>query len=167
MLNRKSKRIGKEQAIQKLKHYCGYQERSHAEAREKLYGFGMYKAEVEEIISRLIEEDYLNEERFATAFAGGKFRMKGWGRIKITEALKERRVSDYCIRKAMKEIDESKYHTSLEKFATAKWGSLKSEKNIFIKMRKTQDHLLQKGYEPHLVNSFLNKLRRGGVEECE
>ena len=93
--------------------------------------------------------------------------MKGWGRIKIIEALKEKRVSDYCIRKAMKEIDESKYHTSLEKFAAVKWESLKSEKNIFIKMRKTQDHLLQKGYELHLVNSFLNKLRQGSVDEFE
>jgi len=161
MINRKAKRISKEQALQKLKHYCGYQERSHAEAREKLYTYGLYKPEVEEILSRLIEEDYLNEERFATAFARGKFRMKGWGRIKIIEGLKEKRVSEYCIKKAMKEIDEENYHTSLQKFALAKWDSLKSENNIFIKMRKTQDHLLQKGYELHLINSTLNQLRKG------
>ena len=165
MINRKTKRISKEQALQKLKHYCGYQERSHAEAREKLYGYGMYKQEVEAIISSLIEEDYLNEERFATAFARGKFRMKGWGRVKIREALKEKRVSDYCIREAMKEIDESNYHTSLQKFATAKWDSLKAESNIFIKMRKTQDHLLQKGYELPLVNAILNQLRNGSKDE--
>jgi len=167
MINRSLKRIGKDQALQKLKHYCGYQERCHAEAREKLYGFGLYKPEVEEIISRLIEEDYLNEERFATAFAGGKFRMKGWGRIKIMEALKEKRISDYCIKKAMREIDEPRYNASLEKFATAKWKSLKSEKNLFIKMRKTQVHLLQKGYELHLINSFLNKMRAGDAEDCK
>ena len=164
MIQRKQNRIGKEQAFQKLKHYCGYQERSHAEAKEKLYAYGLYKQEVEEIISRLIEEDYLNEERFATAFAGGKFRMKGWGKIKITQALKEKRVSDYCIKKAMKEIEESKYDSSLKKFAAVKWQSLKSEKNIFIKMKKTQDHLLQKGYELQLVNAAINKLRNGEVE---
>ena len=165
MINRNVKRIGKEQAFQKLKHYCGYQERCHQEAKEKLYAFGLYKQEVEEVISRLIEEDYLNEERFAMAFAGGKFRMKGWGRIKITEALKEKRVSDYCIKKAMKEINESSYQATLQKFAESKWASLKSENNIFIKMSKTQDHLLQKGYEPHLVNSILNNLRSGKHEE--
>ena len=93
MLNRRAKRIDKEQAFQKLKHYCGYQERSHQEAKEKLYSFGLYKQEVEELLSRLIEENYLNEERFAVAFAGGKFRMKGWGKVKILHALKEKRVS--------------------------------------------------------------------------
>ena len=165
MINRKAKRISKEQALQKLKHYCGYQERSHAEAREKLYTYGLYKPEVEEILSRLIEEDYLNEERFATAFARGKFRMKGWGRIKIIEGLKEKRVSEYCIKKAMKEIDEANYHASLQKFAHTKWGSLKSESNIFVKMRKTQDHLLQKGYELHLINSALNQLKNGLADE--
>ncbi len=165
MINRKTKRIGKEQALQKLKHYCGYQERSHAEAREKLYSYGLYKPEVEEILSRLIEEDYLNEERFAAAFARGKFRMKGWGRIKIIDALKEKRVSEYCIKKAMKQIDETDYDSSLQKFAVAKWKSLKSESNIFIKMRKTQDHLLQKGYELQLINSVLNHLRNGLASE--
>ena len=164
MIQRKQNRIGKEQAFQKLKHYCGYQERSHAEAREKLYAYGLYKQEVEEIISRLIEEDYLNEERFAIAFAGGKFRIKGWGRVKITQALKEKRVSDYCIRKAMKEIEELNYDSSLKKFAAAKWRSLKSEKNVFIRMKKTQDHLLRKGYEVQRVNVVVNKLREGDTD---
>src|SRR5213082_1811867 len=99
-MNQGRRKIGKEQALQKLKHYCGYQERSHVEAIEKLYSFGLYKQEVEECISRLIEEDYLNEERFAMAYARGKFRMKRWGKIKIRYALKEKAVSDYCINKA-------------------------------------------------------------------
>ena len=167
MINRKTGRISKEQALQKLKHYCGYQERSHAEAREKLYAYGLYKQEVEEVLSSLIEEDYLNEERFATAFARGKFRMKGWGRAKIIEGLKEKRVSEYCINNAMKQIDESNYHASLQKFARAKWTSLKSENNIFIKMRKTQNHLLQKGYELHLINSTLNQLRNGSADDSD
>ena len=158
MLNR-GKRLGKEQALQKLKHYCGYQERSHSEAREKLYSFGLYKQEVEECISRLIEEDYLNEERFAIAYAGGKFRMKGWGKNRIIQSLKEKRVSSYCISNALKEINDSNYNENLKKFATAKWNKLSSEKNIFIKLRKTQDFLLRKGFESNLVSDMLRQLK--------
>ena len=100
------KQLTKEQALQKLKHYCGYQERSHAEVKAKLYELGVRKADHDEIISTLIEEDYLNEERFAMAFARGKFRMKQWGRIKIKYELKQKQVSEYCIKKAFKEINE-------------------------------------------------------------
>ena len=157
-MNQGRRRIGKEQALQKLKHYCGYQERCHAEAREKLYSFGLFKQEVEECISRLIEEDYLNEERFAIAYAGGKFRMKQWGRIKIKQALKEKRVSDYCIKKSLNEIDAKQYDDTLAKLAAEKWNELHSEKNIFIKMRKTQDYLLQKGYELNLVAQVVRHL---------
>ena len=77
------------QALPKIKQYCAYQERSHSEIKDKLYGFGLRKNEVEEILATLIEENYCNEERFAEQFAGGKFRMKQWGRIKIRRALQE------------------------------------------------------------------------------
>jgi regulatory protein len=164
-MNYGKRRIGKEQALQKLKHYCGYQERSHVEAREKLYSFGLYKQEVEECISRLIEEDYLNEERFAIAYAGGKFRMKQWGRIKIRQGLKERRVSEFCIKKSLKEIDEKKYEETLKKLTSGKWKELGSEKNIFIKMRKTQDYLLQKGYELNLVAAAIQHMKSFTNEE--
>ncbi|HRD43896.1 MAG TPA: RecX family transcriptional regulator, partial [Ferruginibacter sp.] len=107
--------IGKEKAWQKIKHYCAYQERSHKEVKEKLYGFGLYKAEVELLLTQLIEENYLNEERFATAFAGGKFRMKQWGRQKIKYELKQKQVSDYCIKKALAAIDGEQYEKILYK----------------------------------------------------
>ena len=68
--------VNKDQALQKIRHFCAYQERCHAEVREKLYGYGLYKTEVETILTQLIEENYLNEERFAEQFAGGKFRIK-------------------------------------------------------------------------------------------
>ena len=158
MIDRK-KRLGKEQALQKLKHYCGYQERCHAEVKEKLYSFGLYKQEVEECISRLIEEEYLNEERFALAYAGGKFRMKGWGKIKIRHALKEKGVSEYCINKSLKEIDSAQYEECLNKIATDKWSELRSEKNIFIKMKKVHDYLLQKGFESNLIQRTILTLR--------
>ena len=82
--------LTKEQAHQKAKHYCAYQERCHSEVKEKLYGFGLRKSDVEDLLSKLIEEDYLNEERFAIQFAGGRFRMKQWGRIKIKYELKQK-----------------------------------------------------------------------------
>jgi regulatory protein len=155
-----TKYITKEQALQKAKHYCGYQERCHNEVKEKLYSLGLYKLQVEESLSQLIEEDYLNEERFARQFAGGKFRMKQWGRVKIKYELKQKQVSEYCIKNAMKEIDEADYEKTLKKLATAKWNTLKSEKNIFIKLRKTQDYLLQKGYEQDLIRQTIALLQK-------
>ncbi|MCW3116812.1 MAG: RecX family transcriptional regulator [Chitinophagaceae bacterium] len=149
------KYLTKEQALQKLKHFCGYQERSHSEVKEKLYRLGISKSEHDEIISTLIEENYLNEERFAIAFAGGKFRVKQWGRVKIKYELKQKQVSEYNIKKALKEIDETAYYNTLQKLYQEKWESLKGEKNPFSKMAKTRDYLLQKGYEGDAVKGML------------
>lgn len=146
--------VTKEQALQKLKHYCAYQERSHLEVREKLYSLGQRKQDVDIITAQLIEEGYLNEERFAIQFAGGKFRMKQWGRKKIEQGLKEKQVSAYCIKKALAQIDDEAYMDVLNKQALKKWQTLKGEKNIFIKKRKLQDYLLQKGFEYDLVNEL-------------
>jgi regulatory protein len=126
--------------------------------RDKLYSFGLHKNEVEEIISILITENYLNEERFAIHFAGGKFRMKQWGKVKITQALKFKKVNDYCIRKALKEIDSKEYEKTFKKLAEQKLKTLKGEKNIFIKKRKLQDFLLQKGFENDMIREALNNL---------
>ncbi|MGN6418453.1 MAG: regulatory protein RecX [Pseudobacter sp.] len=152
--------LSKEQALQKARHYCGYQERSHTEVKEKLYGYGLRKTDVEELLSTLIEENYLNEERYAAQFAGGKFRMKQWGRVKIKYELKQKRVSEYCIKKAMKEIDEEDYQKTLQKLAQVKWDSVKGEGvNHFVKMSKTTDYLVQKGYEMDLVRAVVQGLR--------
>lgn len=154
------KQLSKEQALQRARHYCGYQERSHTEVKEKLYSFGLRKTDVEELLSTLIEENYLNEERYATMFAGGKFRMKQWGRVKIKYELKLKRVSEYCIRKAMKEIDEEDYLKTLETLAKKKWDTVKGEGvNHFVKMSKTTDYLVQKGFEMDLVRAAIAKLR--------
>jgi regulatory protein len=152
------KTFSKEESLQKAKQYCAYQERSHSEVKEKLYSFGLYKKEVEELISNLIEENFLNEERFAIQFAGGKFRIKQWGRVKIKYALKQKQVSEYCIKKALASIPESDYNRTLEKLFEQKLKTLRSEKNIFSKKRKLQDHLVQKGFEHGLVNGLLAKL---------
>jgi regulatory protein len=152
--------LSKEEALQKLRQYCAYQERSHSEAQQKLWDLGVRRADHNEVISALIEDDYLNEERFAKAFAGGKFRMKDWGRRKILYALKEKRVSDYCIRQAMKEIPEDDYRKTLERLAEKKWTELKGEQYL-MRQKKTQDYLLQKGYESDLVLATVRAFREG------
>jgi regulatory protein len=150
------KHLTKEQALQKLKHYCGYQERSHSEVKEKLYSLGVWKQDHDELISSLIEENYLNEERFAIAFARGKFRMKQWGRVKIKYELKQKQVSEYCIKKALKEIEEEEYSMLLKKLATEKYASLKSEQYM-VRKKKTMDYLLQKGFEMELIKQAIAK----------
>ena len=150
------KNLTKEQALQKLKHYCAYQERCHSEVKEKLYELGVRRAEHDEITATLIEENYLNEERFAIAFAGGKFRMKQWGRVKIKYELKQKKVSEYCIKKAMKQITEEDYTKTLQKLADDKYESLKGEQYL-IRKKKTMDYLLHKGFEMELVRRAVEK----------
>lgn len=152
------KHYTKEQALQKIKQYCAYQERSHFDTKEKLYSFGLFKVDVETILSALIEEDYLNEERFATLFAGGHFRTKKWGRIKINAALQQKRVSSYNIRKGLKVIEESAYRKCLLQLATVKWKSVKTEQWM-NRMAKTTHYLLQKGYEANLIQEALAQIR--------
>lgn len=147
-----------EAAERKIKHYCGYQERSHAEVKEKLYSFGLRKAEVEQLISQMIEENYLNEERYAVAFAGGHFRMKQWGRTKIKYELKQKGVSEYSIKKALKEIDEDDYEKTFRSLTDAKLKTLKSEQNIFTKKKKLQNYLIGKGYEFDLIGKVVNEI---------
>jgi regulatory protein len=149
------KQITKEEALQKIKRYCDYQKRSHSEVKTKLYSFGLWKNDVEDLLAQLVEEKYLNEEDFAIAFARGKFRMKQWGKVKIKNELKLKQVSIYCINKALNEIEKGDYLHTFEKLAKKRIQSLKSEKNIFIKKRKVQDYLLQKGYEWELVKNFI------------
>ena len=153
----KKVRIGKEQAIQRIRHYCAYQERAQQEVRDKLYELGMTKDEVEEIMSDLIAENFLNEERFAVQFAGGHFRIKGWGKVKIQHALQQKRVSSYNIKIGLKAIDGGAYLKTLEQLATKKWNSLKGERGL-SRMAKTYAFLHQRGFEPILYQPIVQKL---------
>lgn len=150
------KQFSVEQALQKLKHYCAYQERCPGDVKEKMYRIGVLEKDQDKIIAILIEEDYLNEERFAIAFAGGKFRMKKWGKIKIKYELKQRKVCDDDIKKALMQIKENEYLAVLKKLSEDKYASLKNEQYLKRK-KKTMDHLMQKGYEPGLITEILNK----------
>jgi regulatory protein len=160
-------RISSEKALQKIKHFCGYQERSHAEARQKLYSLGLFKKEVEELISRLIEEEYLNEERYAMGFASGKSRIRGWGKQKIRYELRQKGVSDFYIQKALKSLNETEYVAIFGRQAEKKWNALRSEKNIFVKKNKWQQFLLQKGFEPAIIKtwSFPGENKAGSAAE--
>lgn len=149
--------LTKEQAMQKLRHFCAYQERCHSEVREKLFSLGVWMKDHDEIIAGLIEDNYLNEERFAIQYAGGHYRMKQWGRVKIKYALKQKGVSEYCIRKAMKQIEDEEYERILEQLARKKYESLKGVQWI-IRRKRTADYLVQKGYEPDLVRQALDRI---------
>jgi regulatory protein len=156
-----------EKALQKLKHFCGYQERSQTEVRQKLYSLGLFKTEAEELISRLIEEEYLNEERFARVYASSKSRIRGWGKQKIRQGLRQKGISAWCINVALKALDETEYFACFDRLAHKKWTSLKDEKNIFVRKIKWQQFLLQKGYESALIKSwtFPEQLDSGSAVE--
>jgi regulatory protein len=154
-------RLTKEQALEKIKHYCGYQERCHQEVKEKLFGYGLHKKEVEEILSNIIENNYLNEERFATHFAGGKFRIKQWGKRKIQYELQQKGIGSYLIKLALKEISDEDYLVTLKKLAQKKWLSLKGEQHM-LRHSKTNAYLVQKGFEPSLVSKVINEIKTAG-----
>lgn len=149
-MERKSKYVTFEQAKQKALRYCAYQERSHQEVKNKLYELGLYTSQVDELLAYLITEGFLNEERYARLFAGGKFRVKHWGRIKIVHAMEGKGLSKNCIRIGLKEIDEADYHQTLEKVITSKLGETTDE-NVFVLRDKAAKYAIQKGYEPELV----------------
>jgi len=154
--------IGMEQALIKIRHYCAYQERSHHEVREKLFSYGLHADQISEVISGLIQDNFLNEERYAIAFAGGRFRIKGWGKVKIRHALRKEQVSEYCIKKAFQTIDDEAYAKLLQKLYEEKARTLRSEKNMFIRLNKIQQFLLQRGFEPELIREIIQQNKTHG-----
>lgn len=151
------KRIGKEEALKKIKTYCTYQERSHKEVKEKLYSFGLFRSEIDEIIANMIENNYLNEERFARQFAGGKFRIKQWGRRKIQYELQQKGVNKLNIKFGLKEIEEEQYLQMLQKLAAKKWKELSGQQYL-VRQAKTMNYLLQKGYEQDLISKAISEM---------
>lgn len=138
------------EALGKAQNFCAYQERCQKEVREKLNSWAVYGDEREQIIVDLIQGKYLNEERFAKAFAGGKFRVKKWGRVKIVRELRQRDISDYCIKQGLAEIDEGHYLETLQSLLQKKNALLK-DKNQFTRKSKLAKYLIGKGYESNLV----------------
>lgn len=148
------KKFSPQEALEKIRRYCAYQERSHLEVRKKLYEYGLFREQVDDLITRLITDGFLNEERFARAFAGGKFRMKKWGRLKIEKALEAKGVSRNCIRLGLSEIDETAYRQTLKEILKTK-ASQTDTVDLFQKKNKVSHYALQKGYEPELIWEIL------------
>ena len=146
-----------DEALQKLMHFCAYRDRSQKEVEDKLDGMRMISEAKEKIIISLMQEGFLNEERFARNFVRGKFRMKKWGRKKIVMELKKREISNPIIKLGLSEIKETDYRKTLFELAEKKEGQLK-ETETFKKKKKLADHLLRKGYESSLVFDCVNEI---------
>lgn len=157
-LGKKQKKwLSKTEALAKLQAYCAYQDRCHKEVRSKLLDLGIYGDDLEEIIADLIEENFLNEERFARSFARGKFRIKQWGKIRIKRELKQRDISDYCIRKAMEEIEEEDYQKTLESILLKKNARLNAP-NLYTRKAKLAKYAMSRGFEHNLIWEILNRI---------
>ena len=138
------------EALQKLEHFCAYQERCHDEVVTKLYNLKMTRDEIDIVLVQLIEGNFLNETRFACSFARGKHRIKHWGKIRITNELKARNISSTNITLALKEISSEEYFETFENLAERSWNSI-SETNLLKKRKKFCDYMLRRGYESNLV----------------
>ncbi|MFH6961231.1 regulatory protein RecX [Flavobacterium plurextorum] len=138
------------EALQKLEHFCAYQERCHDEVVSKLYNLKMTSDEIDLILVQLIEGNFLNETRFACSFARGKHRIKHWGKLRITNELKFRNISSTNITLALKEISQEEYIETFENLSERSWNSIQ-EKNILKKRKKFCDYMLRRGYESNLV----------------
>ncbi|HWZ13880.1 MAG TPA: RecX family transcriptional regulator [Mucilaginibacter sp.] len=154
---KKTKITDEKVARAKAEHYCTYQERSQQEVRDKLYEWGLWPKAVESIISGLIEDNFLNEERFANAYALGKFRQKGWGKAKIKQGLKFKRVPDVLIKNALFAIPGDDYLLTLQKIITKK-AKLLTEKDPFKRNYKLKQYAVSRGFEGDLVTDVLKEL---------
>jgi regulatory protein len=146
----KKKILNPAQALLKAQSFCAFQERSQQEMRDKLYGWGLHQKDVEEILALLVSDGFLKEERFAVAYAGGKFRVKKWGRVKIRQGLKAKSVSDPLIKKALGEISEIDYRKALHDIIQRRSKESK-EKNPLKRKYKIASYAIGRGYEPELV----------------
>jgi regulatory protein len=147
-------KLSRNAALAKAEHYCAYQERSQQEVRDKLYEWGLWKDDVEELISELIQTNFLNEERFATAYVSGKFRIKKWGKIKIRQGLKLKRVPDKMIANALKTIDLDEYMGVILDAAQKKLIFIQ-EKDAYKRKYKLMNYLIGRGFESNLIAEVL------------
>ena len=134
-----------------------YQDRCHQEVEEKLKALDMYEDAKNHIIIKLLEDDFLNEERFARSYARGKFRIKKYGRVRITRELKSRAISVYNLKAGLSEIDEEEYINTLRDLAQHKLNITK-ESNVYKKRQKIYQHLAYKGYETELIYEVIHDL---------
>ncbi len=144
-------------AKKSIERFCVYQERCHLEVMQKLRSMRLNTVEIDNVMVHLIEEGYLNEERFACAYVWGKFNQKKWGKIRLRSALKSKNISAFLIDKSMAQIDEDTYEKTLLELATKKTESLKALSKT-VQLTKTSNYLLYRGWEPELVYPLVKKL---------
>lgn len=137
--------------------YCAYQDRCHKEVRDKLKEMNMIPEAVDHIMGYLIEHNFLNEQRFADSFARGKFRIKKWGRVRITNELKRRELSPFTIRKALGQITDQEYLEVLDATARKRLEALRGADHL-EKRRKLSSYLLYRGWENHLIHEKIREL---------
>lgn len=142
-----------------MKYFCAYQERCYKEVEEKLYSFSLSISEKEQVLTYLIENNFINEERFAQSFARGKHNYKFWGKNRIINELKFRNISTRNILTALKEIPEEIYQENFHRLAEKQWDSI-TERKGQKKNKKFVDFLLRKGYESDLIFEKLNDLNK-------
>lgn len=142
--------------LQKAAGFCAYQERTQAEVRDRLYEWGIRGDEAEEMIAYLIENNYINEERFAKTYAGGHFRQKQWGRIRIKHELRYKGLTDYCIKQGLAEIDEADYLATIRKMINRKANKDDFE-NPYLRKHKLARYIIGKGFEQDLVWRLLEE----------
>lgn len=147
-----------QEALAKLERYCAYQERCHLEVSQKLQALGMIPQVQEAIIAQLIQDNFLNETRFAQAFARGKFRIKHWGKLRITRELKARKISDWNIKKALEEIEPEQYLKTLDRLSNQFWN-----KHLGLELWKRRHKVVQalqyRGWENDLIFESLSRLK--------
>ncbi|NND05129.1 MAG: RecX family transcriptional regulator [Saprospiraceae bacterium] len=151
------KYLSSDEALIKLRHYCAYQERCHQEVRYKLIDLGIRGNDLEEIIATLVEEGYLDEERFARSFARGKLRNNGWGKYKILQALRQKKISEYNLNKAQEELNVDEYQRVLTSLLKKKIKSLQ-EDNPYVVRQKLYKFGSARGFESSLLNEVLNEV---------
>jgi len=156
-MEKRRKYLSKEDALHKMRHFCAYQERCHQEVRYKLVSLQIYGDDLEDILSTLIQESFLDEERFACAFVRGKFRNNKWGMNKIIPELKRRNISGHILNTAMREIDEEEYRSTLKDLLEKKYHSIQASTPYELK-HKCFRFAVQKGYEPELIYDLLPSL---------
>ena len=151
--------ISVQEVQKKLEYYCSYQERCHHEVEQKLYAFILSSEERNHVIVSLIENNYLNEERFASVFTLSKLHQKKWGKVRIKGELKARKISDYLITKSLKEINEEEYQNTFDTLSEKHWETI-LEKNALKKRKKFCDYLLRKGWESEWVYTKVKQLEQ-------
>ena len=146
-----------EEALKRMERYCSYQERCHKEVVQKLYSMYMIPEAIDHIVVKLMQDNFLNEERYAKAFVSGKFRIKKWGKYRLTRELKQKDIGKTLINMALQTITEQEYLETFHALAEKRAENIR-ETNVAKQRKKLADYLLYRGWESHLVYDKVSEL---------